>query len=191
MWQPGDPIVRREVWRGRPVGAWAGIVVRDDDELLALWMPEGSPLEMTDDFFGAPHPWHGKRRWRGPGVLQLQRPGEAHAVWHGEDGDFRGWYVNLQAPFRRTVIGVDTMDDELDIVVAPDGSWRWKDVEKLAGWQARGRFSADEVAAVRAEGERVARELEAGRRWWGDEWRAWRPDPAWPVPELPENWHVV
>lgn len=193
-WQPGETIVRREVWRGRPYGAWAGIVVQDDDELLALYMPEGSPLAFEPDFFGAPHPWAGKDRWTGHGVLQLQRPDEAHAVWvfwHGDERAFGAWYLNLQEPFRRTSIGIDTQDLELDVVVSPDGSWRFKDDERLEPWVERGRYTAEEVAAIRAEGARIAVELEAGRRWWSDDWAGWAPDPRWQAPELPEGWKAV
>jgi hypothetical protein len=186
--RPGEPIVRREVWRGRIIGAWAGLVVQDADDLLVVWMPAGSPLAMTDDFFGAPHPWSGRDRWSGPGVLQLQRPGDPYAVFHGEGADFRGWYVNFQEPFRRTALGFDTMDNVLDIVIAPDGSWRWKDEEELELWRARGRFTQAEVDAIRADGIRVAAELDAGRRWWSDEWAVWEPDLSWPVPELPPGW---
>jgi hypothetical protein len=74
-WRPGDPIVRREVWRGRVVEAWAGLIARDDDDLLALWMPSDSPLAFAD-YLGGPHPWIGRDRRHGPGVLQLQRPGD-------------------------------------------------------------------------------------------------------------------
>ena len=180
--------MRREVWHGRPEGAWGGTVVQDDDDVLVLYMPEGSPLAMTNDFFGTPHPWSGRDRWGGPGVLQLQRPGEAYAVWHGQGADFRGWYVNFQAPFRRSPLGFDTLDNVLDIVIAPDGTWRWKDEEELDGWVARGRFTRDEVAEIRAEGARVAAELDAGSRWWDETWAAWEPDPVWPMPELPDGW---
>jgi protein associated with RNAse G/E len=38
-----------------------------------------------------------------------------------------GWYVNLQCPFRRTEVGIEAMDLMLDVVVDPDGTWRWKD----------------------------------------------------------------
>jgi Protein of unknown function (DUF402) len=185
--RPGERIVRRDVWRGRPVGAWAGNVVLDDPGLLALWMPGESPLTFTDDFFGAPHPWSGRDHWYGHGVLQLQRPGDAYAVWHGVGEHLDGWYINLQEPFRRTARGIDTLDNVLDIVVGLDGSWYWKDAEELDEWVARGRYTAEEVAAIRAEGERVARDLDAGRRWWSDEWLAWKPDPNWPVSELPSD----
>jgi Protein of unknown function (DUF402) len=193
--QPGEAIVRRDVWRGRPVVGWGGIVVADEDDLLVLYMPNGGRLWSTDDFFGAPHPWSHKDRWEGHGVLQLQRPGELHAVWvfwQGPKRELGAWYVNIQEPFRRTAIGFDTQDLELDIVISPDGSWRWKDDELLDPWVERGRWTAAEVAAIRAEGARVAAELEAGRRWWSDEWATWEPDPAWRVPaELPPGWDAV
>ena len=36
-----------------------------------------------------------------------------------------------------------------------------------------GRFTPEQVAAVRAEGQRVAAELDAGRRWWDPAWATW------------------
>ena len=44
------------------------------------------------------HPWADREAWQGHGVLQLQRPGEMHAVWvfwSGPDRTFSYWYVNL------------------------------------------------------------------------------------------------
>jgi hypothetical protein len=190
--RPGEPIVRRDVWRGRPVVGWGGIVVADTDDLLVLYMPAGGPLRFPpEDFFGGPHPWSGRDSWSGHGVLQLQRPGEMHAVWvfwEGASRDLAGWYVNIQEPFRRTSIGFDTQDLELDIVIEPDGSWRWKDDEHMEAWIERGRWTPEEVAEIRGEGARVAAELEAGRRWWSEDWASWEPDPAWPIPEILDGW---
>jgi hypothetical protein len=191
-WQPGDQIVRRELCLGRPWLGQAVVVVEDSGELLALYVAEGSELAYPDgDWPGGRHPWHGKDRWRGHGVLQLQRPDEAHAVWLFWRGPKRAlafWYVNLQAPFRRTRAGIDTMDHELDIVIEPNGRWRFKDEELLDEWIRLGRWTEAEVAAIRAEGARVAAELEAGRRWWSDSWAGWEPDPAWRGGDLPEGW---
>jgi hypothetical protein len=191
MRRPGEPIVRREVWRGEPKVGWAGIVVEDTPSLLVLYMPGGSPLAFADDFFGAPHPWSGRSRWEGHGVLQLQQPGEMHAIWvfwHGIAREFRGWYVNLQEPFRRAHRGFDTQDLELDIVIDLEGRWRYKDDEKLDAWIGRGRWTADEVSAIRREGAAIAEELEAGRRWWSDDWATWKPERGWKVPTLPPEW---
>jgi hypothetical protein len=42
--------------------------------------------------------------------------------WEGAARAFGAWYVNLQEPFRRSRLGFDTQDLELDVVVSPDGS---------------------------------------------------------------------
>ena len=189
--RPGEWIVRRDVWRGEPKVGWGGIVVEDGPELLALYMPSGSPLAYAADFFGAPHPWSPKDRWEGHGVLQLQRPGEMHAVWvfwNGPERELGAWYVNLQEPFRRKPRGFDTQDLELDIVVSRDGNWRYKDDALLVHWVERGRWTADEVADIRREGARLAAELDDGRRWWSDAWAEWLPDPSWRTSTLPADW---
>jgi predicted RNA-binding protein associated with RNAse of E/G family len=118
----------------------------------------------------------------------LQRPGEAYAVWvfwSGPDREFDCWYINLQEPFRRTSTGYDTQDLELDILVEFDGSWRLKDDEVLEQRVREGRFTRDQVAAARTEAKRVTDDLDAGRKWWSDDWARWRPDPAWPRPAFP------
>ena len=69
-----------------------------------------------------------------------------------------------------------------------DGSWRWKDDEQMESWIERGRWTHDEVDAIRAEGNRVTAALAAGRRWWSDDWARWEPDPTWPLPEIPDGW---
>lgn len=187
--------MRRDVWHGEVMVGWGGNVVLDDDELLALHMPSGGPLGFTDrDHWGGRHPWSTRDRWHGHGVLQLQRPGDMHAVWvfwEGPERRFAGWYVNLQEAYRRTPLGFDTQDLELDIVVAPDGSWHFKDDEQLDPWIERGRWTAAEIAAIRAEGARLGAELDAGRLWWDPAWAGWEPDPAWPAPTLPPGWADV
>jgi predicted RNA-binding protein associated with RNAse of E/G family len=112
----------------------------------------------------------------------LQRPGESYAIWlfwHGPQREFRGWYVNLQEPFRRTNDGYDTQDLELDIWVPLDAPWEWKDDELLDQRVREGRFTGAQAAEIRAEGRRIAADLDAGRRWWSDDWASWTPDPGW------------
>src|SRR4051812_8138071 len=181
MWQAGDVIVRREVrndgwpWLEVPV-----VVVRDEPDLLATYISSGAPFT----FPPGPelHPWSARERWHGHGVLMLQRPGDAYAVWvfwHGEEREFAGWYLNLQEPFRRTSHGYDTQDLELDLLVHPDGRVEVKDDDLLDLRVQEGRFTRDQAAAVRAEGDRIQLELAAGRRWWDPWWALWDPDPAW------------
>jgi hypothetical protein len=194
-WQPGQVIVRREVWRGKP---WLGStvrIVRDDDELLVTYMVEGTPFAFPDgNWPGGKHPWHGRKGWEGPGVLALHRPGDTCAVfafWEEPGHRLACWYVNLQAPFRRTAFGFDTLDHDLDIVVEPDGSWWLKDSEVLDAHAAEGRWTKEEVAAIRADAGRLAAELAAGRRWWDEAWAHWMPPPGWAPTPLPEGWDVA
>ncbi|MGH2363551.1 MAG: DUF402 domain-containing protein [Chloroflexota bacterium] len=173
------------------------IVVQDSDDLLALYTPPGAPLAYPPGPWPTPngqHPWHPKPAWEGQGMLGLQRPGEAHAVfhfWRGPAREFQYWYVNIQEPFRRTPIGIDTQDLELDIVIAPDGSWTFKDWELLDQRVREGRFTLEQAVDIRLEGDRIACELRAGRWWWDVAWKDWQPDPHWPVPALPVGWEQV
>lgn len=186
MWSSGDIVTRREVlsdgrcWFHVPVR-----VVQDNDELLATYIATGAEFTFPEGPWpieGGVHPWGHKTRWEGNGVLMLQRPGDAYAIWvfwFGDEREFRGWYVNLQDPFRRTADGYETQDHELDIVIAADGSWEWKDDELLEVRVAEGRFTPAQVAQFRAEGRRIVAQLEAGERWWDEAWATWTPPPGW------------
>jgi hypothetical protein len=74
------------------------------------------------------------RVWRKNHVLSLTFRGDAHSIWlfWSEDWTFRGWYVQLQKPVVEASTGLETMDHALDVVVEPDGTWRWKDEDDLA-----------------------------------------------------------
>ncbi len=191
-WTAGDVILRREVLNDRRV--WlevATIVVEDRPELLVSYIPEGAPFRFPDGDWptlSGRHPWHGKKHWQGHGVLMLQRPDESYAVWvfwHGPDRIFRGWYLNLQEPFRRTEIGYDTQDLELDIWLPIEGGWRLKDDEVLEDRVREGRYTTEQIGATRALAEQIVGEVESDGRWWADEWATWTPDPSWPTPRLP------
>ena len=198
-WQPGDPIVRREIVRGKP---WLGAVVRvvvDEAGALVTYIPEGTPFGLPAGDWPTPngrHPWHGRDAWTGHGVLMMQRPGESYAVWHFWDEPerrFAGWYLNLQRPFTRTGLGYDTQDLELDVWIPADdgGGWVFKDDDKLEERVHEGRFTQEEVAKIRAEGARIGAMLEHGERWWNGRWSSWAPPRDWTAQPLPEGWDVV
>jgi hypothetical protein len=159
-WQPGDVILWREIWREPLAGALPVRVVEDDGDLLALYLAEDTPFGFPSEgqpWDGGTHPWNRGEdsRCRGHGVLILQRPGMAHAVWifwRGPERTFAGWYFNLARPFVRTAHGIDTLDHQLDVWLSADGSWQLKDDELLDGEIGSGRWTPEEVAAIRAEG---------------------------------------
>ena len=187
-WEPGEVVVWWEAWRGRMYCASPVRVVEDTGECIVCYLAEGTrflfPLGAW--LFDDEHPWAARGGWTGHGVLIQHRQGRAHTIWHfweGEDRRFAGWYVNMQQPYVRDARSFQTQDHELDIWVTADGSWQWKDVEELEEWISRGRFTAEEVAEIRAEGERIVDEWP-----FPTGWENWQPDPSWDVPELPSSW---
>ena len=180
---PGTQVLMRHVWRDEVFLAAPVTVVEDTPELLVTWLAPGTPYLRPASRSALPfHQQLVDKPWQAPGIVQLTRPGEAHAVWVFPDG----WYVNLQEPIRRTRLGFDTRDQLLDLVRRSDGRWRWKDEHELEAAVVAGFVSTREAADIRAEAERViaADAFPTG-------WEAWEPDPSWPVPGLPPGWNVV
>jgi predicted RNA-binding protein associated with RNAse of E/G family len=202
-WPPGDAVVLREVWRGR---VWTGrpaTVVEDRPDLQVFFVPvgargfvpstrDGRPLhafvDVEDDGWEI-HP----TTWTQTNVLSFAREGHPHAtlVFWDAEWAFRGWYVNLQTPLRRTPVGFDYLDQELDAWIEPDGTWSWKDEDELERSVAAGIWSADEAERIRREGEEAVAAVLEGRPPFDRDWRSWRPDDSWPMPELGPGWDLV
>lgn len=189
--QPGETVVRREIMLGEVWFGYASICVEDSDAVFATYLPPDARFGFPPTSYD-PHPWWdaGHRSWQGHGILALHWPGVDHAIfvfWEGAERRFAGWYFNLQDAPRRTPIGFDTLDHELDIVwPAGASTWEWKDQDKFA-LTGHARYPG-RVERIQAEGERVGRLLDAGERWWDEPWADWAPPDHWKVPELPAGW---
>ena len=202
---PGETVVLQEVWRDRVWAARPMRVVRDDGDFVALWFPRGTRWQAPIDVRGGE--WDGDRgprlaecaatgRWFHRELewqvdtLQLLRAGDWHSLWASWLPGFKpwGWYVNLQEPFRRSELGLETMDLALDVIVAADRSWRWKDEDELETFVERGAFGRELPQRLRDEGLRVARKAELNEPPFSEPWHDWRPDPVWKHPELPSGW---
>jgi hypothetical protein len=191
----------RNVFRGEHIAsAQPCTVVEETDERVVLWLRCGTPIRWLDPYGGLPVWVDGgcrtiAKEWELTDRLMIVPFGQAHAVyfsWEATTGNEIGWYVNLQEPLRPTPLGWDTMDHELDVEAWPDlSAWWWKDEDRFAERIELGYLSAEQGEAVRREGERVIADLEARRRPFDEPWRAWRPDPAWPLPTLPADWAVL
>jgi len=192
-WSPGEQIRFRYVRQGRAFWTLTVTVVADEPEHLALWIAPASPVRRPEPLrVPVPELASGSwtvtdTTWFGEGVLMLRRPDRRHAFWlfWHPDGAFRGWYVNLEE-WWRTEHRIDAYDHQLDIWVYPDGRWEWKDEGDLAESVELGIHTAEEAAAIRAEGEAVIAEWP-----FPTGWEDWRPDPAWPAPMLPLGWDAV
>lgn len=199
FWRRGDRIVLREVCDGRVWTARPVRVVEDSAERQVLYLapgtrwkrpvgPDGSWLRLQVP------PWHLVDTQWDPATLWVVDRGAPHAVllfWEPGSWAFRGWYVNLQEPLRRTAVGFDYLDQALDVVVAPDRSWAWKDEDELALAVELGLVTPEGARSIRREGERVVRALEAGRAPFADPWPAWHPEPGWGPLVLLPGWDSI
>jgi predicted RNA-binding protein associated with RNAse of E/G family len=193
---PGESVALREIWRDRIWAARAATVVEDREDQTTLFIPvgttwmgavrdDGTPLRIPEDGFElAP------RIYDEAHVLSFAWPDVAHATLAFFRADWApwSWYVNLQEPLRRTGVGFDTLDHELDVIVEFDGAWRWKDEDELAEAITRGLIPVEDESRLRAEGERAVRHILEREPPFDRDWTTWRPDPAWPPPALPDGW---
>ncbi len=204
MWRRGDQIALRFVRSDVVTYVTPCTVVEDSENVIALYVAVGTPVKKPFGLDGNPiprelsyterrnTPWRlGDGWWTDRSVLWIATPGASYSVgifWEGVERSFVGWYINLQDPLTRSVAGFDTADHILDITVALDGTWNWKDEDEFAEAIEYGRFTPEEAAGIRLQGERVISLIESGAWPFLPEWANWRPDPSWGVPGIPSNW---
>ena len=187
------------MWRGRIWSARPMNVVQDHDVQRILYTPNGIRMVVASkggNELRLPNAeWDLlERTWvKGP-VLSFSWPSIGHAIllFFHPDWTAWTWYVNVEAPLRPTQLGFDTEDRLLDVVVTPDGSrWEWKDRNELEEAVRRGLFTPAQAAEFRAEAERGLHRLLDREPPFDRDWTTWRPDPAWPAPDLPTGWDAV
>lgn len=178
--------VWRDVHHGRVWRAQACRVVEDSEEAIVLWIPAGSQGKVPAGGLRIPvDAWQLEEVSQSRQQVCVARPGRAHSVYvfWDQEWELAYWYVNFEQPLRRSPVGFDTFDEKLDLIVQPDGSYIWKDEDELEQAAALGLLDAD---AVRAEAARVLEEWP-----FPTGWEDWRPDPSWPIPQLPNGWDRV
>lgn len=187
---------------GRIEMCWPCRVVSDDEHLLALFIaagskykasPKRSALEKLSTSRNALPP--DEYVWR-KDTLRLMLPGRQHSVWlfwenDGPSRRFLRYFVNLEEPFRRTAIGVDTQDHTLDVEIGPTLNWRWRDVKELAEHVRHGFYTAGLAGEVWDEARRAVDEIMSGTHPCLNGWISWSPDPHWVVPQIPAEWSSV
>jgi len=209
-WEPGTTIE----WVYEGTGRHADkpnvrpmTVVRDDADGLVAWLAPGTPLikpvlvDGRETRHAGPVAMFTEERvlkldvWRGTGILKVSPPGKPWSVWYfwGEDGTFRGWYVNLEREHVRDPEArrVSTVDHVLDLWIHPDRTIEWKDEDELEGAVATGRFSAEEAERIIADGRAAEKEIATWASPFADAWHEWQPNPSWRLPEAPTGYEVA
>ena len=79
----------------------------------------------------------------------------------------------------------------LDVIVSSDGSVEWKDEDEFEQIQELGLITAEQAHRVRAEGEALIDRFQRRKPPFDGSWDKWRPEPKWPIPDLPLGWQIL
>lgn len=210
MWDEGETILLRGMYDGRPVHVMSTRVVKDTsgETLLAIW--PGAECAAPSGYIHGKHGDHsGWDRWGETlsGSLRMERylwhtnrflillePEKFYSIsyiWNDASEEFLCYYVNFQLPFRRTRLGLDTLDLDLDIVIEPTHHWHWKDVGEYQHAIRIGGIRAEWVSAVEHARGEVASRLSDRAYPLDGSWFSWAPDILWSPPQLPPDWDAA
>lgn len=204
-WKYGETIIIRHIAKsdGTVSNALPTIVIRDDDDVLAVYVAKGSPFKNN---YAVPPDQRvaslatlvpsGQRPfldsvWQNT-MIRLYFEGRGFSVWalFDEQGAFASWYCNLEAPYVRTPIGIDTRDLALDIVADPARNWQWKDKDEFERRLELGIDTPAHQARVRAAASELIDRLEHNHSPFSDGWQDWRPPADWQIRSMPTNWQT-
>ncbi|MEV7189024.1 DUF402 domain-containing protein [Kitasatospora sp. NPDC093102] len=206
---PGSTVVRRDVHAGRVWTAMPQRVIGDTGDTLQLAYWPGitslAPTTWIDSLRTgdtalresglqdlAAGTWTvAPYRWTGTALRSTFLAGEHFSVHRFQDADTGEplrWYVNFELPHTRRPAGIDTFDLFIDLVVEPDLSdWSWKDEDEYAQGRRLGLVGDDLHTSVEQARRRALGLLQERAGPFADPWTAWSPDPAWPLPVLPDG----
>jgi protein associated with RNAse G/E len=206
FWKPGNVIAWRGIYRERVWHAQTVIVVRDNPEEIVLTLlprtecmaPEGYSSGKNSfqrrwnfkdkDWRLENYSWHTNR------LLLLLEPGKYYSTiyfWHHESNEFLCYYINFQLPFQRSHCGVDTLDLDLDLIINPDFSYEWKDVDDYQKAIEKEIIFPEWIQEIETAKQEIFEKLEKRQYPYDGSWLNWMPDPDWSPPKLPQNWDKI
>lgn len=206
FWKPGDVIAWRGIYRERVWHVQTVIVVRDNPEEIALTLLPGTECISPEGYSLGKNSykrrWNFKEKdwqlekysWRTNRLLLLLEPENYYSTilfWNHESGEFLCYYINFQLPFQRSHCGVDTLDLDLDLIVNPDFSYEWKDVDDYQKAIENEIIFPKWIEGIEEAKHGIFERLEKRQYPYDGSWLDWIPDSGWSPPKLPENWDKI
>ena len=203
MWNPGDVISWRGIYRERIWHVQPTVLVEDSSEQVVLTLLPGTECIAEETYPKGKkdghrrwhfinHDWQlATYTWRTNRLLLIFEPETYYSIilfWNDVSHDFLCYYVNFQLPFTRNPMAVDTLDLELDLIIHPDFSYEWKDVDDYQQAIVHGFILPEWSREIEAATDKVMERLEKRDYPFDGSWLDWVPDPAWQPPRLPEDW---
>ena len=82
-------------------------------------------------------------------------------------------------PFQRRQYGIDTLDLDLDLIIHPNFSYEWKDVDEYEKAIDNGAIPLDWIKEIDAAKQEILDNLEKRQYPYDGSWLNWKPDPSW------------
>lgn len=206
--QVGEDIALRCIFNQRVSYAQSVTVIQDTEEQTVLLLLPGAQCAATEGYFT----WRtgdnslGSRwdemlqgtwklrefSWETNRFLFLLWPGKFYSIyliWNQQTNGLVCYYVNFQTPFQRSETGFDFFDLELDVVINPDFTWRWKDLEDYQDGIRAGCIRPEWVQGIEQAKTEVFALLEKRAYPFDGTWLDWKPAGSHAPAQLPQGWN--
>jgi predicted RNA-binding protein associated with RNAse of E/G family len=206
MWNPGDVIAWRGIYRQRVWHAQTAIIVKDTSNEMVLALITGAECAAPEGYLNGKDSnkrrWNFKDKdweienylWRTNRLLLLLEPEKYYSImhfWDDASNQFKCYYVNFQVPFTRSHCGIDTLDLDLDIIINPDLSFEWKDEDDYQIAIDHGVIFPEWIQGIEEAKQEIFDKLEKRAYPFDGTWLNWMPNPDRLPPKLPENWDKI
>ena len=206
LWKPGDVITWRGIFRDRVWHAQTVIVVSDSFEELVVALLPGTECVAPEGYIDGKNKskrrWHFKEKpwnlqkykWHTNRLLMLLEPEKYYSTmyfWNEKSSEFQCFYINFQLPFRRGARRIDTLDLDLDLIINPDLSHSWKDIDDYQQAIDHQVILPQWIRGIEDATKEVFNRVETRRYPFDGSWLDWKPDLGWSPPPLPENWDKI
>jgi len=206
LWNSGASVVIRGIFNGYICHAQSVIVVKDTPQETALALLPGAECVDLEGYLSGKQ--NSKRRWdfkdkpfelerytwHTNRLLLLIEPQNYYSTiyfWRDESDEFLCYYINFQLPCRRSSVGFDTLDLELDMVINPDFSWEIKDHDDYQKGLEQGTILHEWTTSIETSKNEVLEKIALKQYPLDNSWLHWQPEQSWVAPKLPIDWDKV
>lgn len=210
-WAKGDNCVLRGIVNDQVWLAQSVIVVKDrPDETILLLIPgaqcaypEGYWRWKENKDYSQGTRWQEAKQermvlkkfaWQTNRILMFLEPDKYYScflLWDHKSDQFNCYYINYQLPYQRSHCGFDTLDLDLDIVIDPQYTWKWKDEDDYQEGIREGGIKREWVDGIEQSHAEVFNRIEKRSYPLDGSWLNWQPEREWFPPTLPEKWQSV
>jgi predicted RNA-binding protein associated with RNAse of E/G family len=206
IWKSGEIITWRGIYRSRVWHAQTVVVVNDSSEELAVALLPGTECVAPEVYLNGKNNskrrWDFKKKtwslqkynWHTNRLLMLLEPHKYYSTmyfWNEKSNEFQCYYMNFQLPFQRNERGIGTLDLDLDLIINPDLSHEWKDIDDYQKAIEHEIILPEWIQGIEKATEEIFDRLEKRQYPFDGSWLDWMPDPDWSPPTLPSNWDKI